>query len=536
MASVSETESLDFPSSEALVRLRILTEDALRRAEDTSEVGRHQALIALDGACEYALWLASHARGVTGNEKTTLTDLYSKLKQAFPEPEWKVRGWEGVSQMHQARNVAQHAGVAPEAAQLPGWADATRAFIDSLCVAAFRTPLSGISLCLAVRDPELRSEVRKSEELLGEDPVGSFVLAIAAFDQARQRWRSQQEVSVDGALRSLFGPLPVNEVEGLLEVQHFAGDVGEYAWLTRARWEYENADWSPPQQEARRALVFVSGWIVRWETFNLGYPVDQWHAYHDTIEPPHTGESKDCQIIGSEVELVPDIPGRTARSRIILRLANVPSRGRSPWGQVLHQALKDSESNAGLGRIFADIDWQANGVLLVQVPLEADARVVGDLIEWAIALAAERYAEQATRSAKQETERQELERALAQFVATTTDQDLGLFGQVSVVDAPSADTPRWVALIEICSETPFLEELAQTHRIFINKNAAFLKAEVHEQKLAFAIEELSVDLQDALATAIADSEDQARHVRSIRAAQAETFHAFQAAIQRRFSP
>lgn len=47
---VSASDPLDLPTASALVRLRLLTEDAWRRVDDTSEAGRHLALIALDGA------------------------------------------------------------------------------------------------------------------------------------------------------------------------------------------------------------------------------------------------------------------------------------------------------------------------------------------------------------------------------------------------------------------------------------------------------------------------------------------------------
>jgi hypothetical protein len=73
---------LDLPTVSALVRLRMLAEDARRRAEDTSEAGRHLALIALDGACEYALWLAARTTGVTfKNDRPTLNDMYSAVKE-----------------------------------------------------------------------------------------------------------------------------------------------------------------------------------------------------------------------------------------------------------------------------------------------------------------------------------------------------------------------------------------------------------------------------------------------------------------------
>jgi hypothetical protein len=121
----------DLPTASALVRLRLLTEDARRRADDISEAGRHLAVVALDGACEYALWLASREHTVPVKERASVPDLYSAVKEALAG--WQVRGWRAVNQMHQARNVAQHAGVALDADQLPSWADATTAFIDSLC-------------------------------------------------------------------------------------------------------------------------------------------------------------------------------------------------------------------------------------------------------------------------------------------------------------------------------------------------------------------------------------------------------------------
>lgn len=54
---MASNASQDFPSVAALIRLGVLAEDARRRATtDTSEAGRHLALIGLDGACEYAIF------------------------------------------------------------------------------------------------------------------------------------------------------------------------------------------------------------------------------------------------------------------------------------------------------------------------------------------------------------------------------------------------------------------------------------------------------------------------------------------------
>lgn len=102
---------LDLPTVSELVRLRMLAEDSRRRSEDTSEAGRHLALISLDGACEYALWLAGRAHGAKFKERSSRSDMVSTLKSLLGE-RWKLQGWPGVEQLHRARNNAQHAAVA----------------------------------------------------------------------------------------------------------------------------------------------------------------------------------------------------------------------------------------------------------------------------------------------------------------------------------------------------------------------------------------------------------------------------------------
>jgi len=287
------TDPLDLPTAQALVRLRRLTEEAKRCASDTSQAGRHLALIALDGACEYALWLASRHRAVRVKERAGVPDLYTAIREALPD--WKVRGWAGVSQMHHARNVAQHAGAESDASQLPTWRDATIAFIDSLCLVAFGTPVAEILLADAVRDASLRQQLQWSEERLAESPAQSFSVAVDAFDDARSRWRTQRNSTVVGPPPSRYphGPglsPPLHDVEDFLEVQPFAGDAGEYTWLRRARQEHERARWLPGQEEARRALLFVTGWIVRWEIFDHGYPTERWEAHREAIQPPLRGD------------------------------------------------------------------------------------------------------------------------------------------------------------------------------------------------------------------------------------------------------
>ena len=52
----------------------------------------------------------------------------------------------------------------------------------------------------------------------------------------------------------------------------------------------------------------------------------------------------------------------------------------------------------------------------------------------------------------------------------------------------------------------------------------------------FSVSEVTDELEAALRTAIADSEEQALYVRGVRAKQAQEFQAFAAGFQRRFGP
>jgi hypothetical protein len=530
---------MDLPTASALVRLRLLIEDAQRRADDISEAGRHLALVALDGACEYALWLASREHTLPVKERAGVPELYSAVKAALAG--WQVRGWRGVSQMHQARNVAQHAGVALDAAQLPTWADATVAFIDSLCLAAFGTRLAEIALAEAVRDQSLRTQLRWSEEQLSENPGQSFLLTVGAFDEARKRWRAQRTAPVFAPSPGGYPPSPdfappLHDVDEFLEVQPFAGDFSEYTWLRRARQEHEQAGWTPDAQEARRTLLFVSGWIVRWEIFDQGYPVDRWEAHREGIQPPVTGDGTTTEIVGGQVEFLPDIPGRPARNIVYLALANVPSRGRSPWDIVLRDALMECARDAGAGELFSEVQWYLSGMLVAHTALDADPQLVADVIERAVALSAQRHATQLAESTERDRERRLLEQALRAFVASTSSDEVGLFGDVNVVDDRWLGTFGWLAFLQIGVGSRGQEELTQTHDIFGNQRAAFPNLHVRDGQIAFSVSELTEEVQGALRTAIADSEEQARHVRTVRAQQAQAFQAFAVGFQRRFRP
>lgn len=469
-----------------------------------------------------------------------LPELYSAVKAALPG--WQVRGWPGVSQMHQARNVAQHAGVAQDAGQLPNWADATIAFIDSMCLAAFGTGLGEIMLAAAVRDASLRTQLRWSEEQVSENPGRSFSLALGAFDEARNRWRAQRDSPVFAPSPGGDPPAPdltapQQDVDDFLEVQPFAGDPSQYTWLRRARQEHERAGWLPNADEARRALLFVTGWIVRWEIFDLGYPVDRWDAHREAIEPTVHGRRHAAGDHRHAGRVPARRTGTPCPQRDLCRVGQRPGSrsialGHRPTGRahgvalVMPAAVQCSPRSSGT----------CQGCSCFTSRLTPTRRRSPVSLSVQVTLAAERHAAQLAESAERERDREQLETALRALIASARSDELALFGEASVVNDQWLGTFGWLAFLQIRVGNRGQEELTQTHNIFGNHRTSFPNLHVHEGQVAFSVSELTEELADALRTAIADSEEQARHVRAVRAQQTRAFQAFAAGFQRRFGP
>jgi hypothetical protein len=541
IGSVSSETVRDLPTTQALVRLRLLAEDAARRADDTSEAGRHQAVIALDGACEHALWLATRACGIqlTERQRGSVPALQRAVREQ--RPDWRIEGWPGVNQMHDGRNAAQHSGVTPPLEQVPAWRDATLAFVDSLCREAFQTKLEDIVLADAVRDGELRTALRWAEEQITVNATQSFILSVSAFDTARAKWREQHNVRVfnlapDGYPDIAPAEAPFREIEDLLEVQAFAGDFSQYTWLRRACEEQERAGWAPSRDDARRALAFVSGWIVRWEIFDRGYPVDRWEDHRDSVQPPTDGDGT-VKILWAQAEFLPGVPGRPARNVIYFQLANVPGRGRSPWDALLGTALEELAREAiDVGPLFLGVQWTLTGFLIVPVALDANPELVSDVVQRAVELAGHRYAEYLTESEERELQRQTLQFELRDLIRSTRTQGVALFGEVEIVPDTLFGTPGWIAVLKLDLHNGDVNELNDTHRSFMNQTGFFPHLSQRDRSIAFAIGAMTGELREALQLAITGAEQQVGHVRGFRARETETYVGFARAIRDRFGP
>ena len=519
----------------------MLAEDARQRAMDTSDTGRHLALIGLDGACEYAIWLAARSHGVSVKRANpSFPEQYGALKAALNQPRWEPQGWPGVEQLHRARNDAQHSAIAPDPNQLPIWTDAAWAFIDSLCRAAFRVPLDKILLAEAVRDSELNGYIRWSEETLSAEPAQALDLALTAFDGARSKWRLQQDLSEFSppAIGPLERPHPLQgaqgkfrELDALLEVQPFATDIGEYFWLRRARQEFESAEWPPTVEDARRALLFVTNWIVRWEIFTNGYPDDQWEVHREAIEPPKVDGTK-ITVRGAQAELLHEVPGQGARRvATCFSLANVPNRGQPPWGELLGQALADGAREAGTAGLFLQVNWNFRGTLEVQTAVASNPGSVGAIVKAAVDLAVARYDECVSKSQHSEQDRQQIETAFHDVLISAR-SDLAFFADVTVVRDEWLNTGGWIVFIHFDSATA--EEVSHAAGIFHDAARTLPKVHLRDGRIAFQACEITEATERGFRDAVERSETEVRHLRTVRTEQQQIYRDFAIGIREQF--
>ncbi len=522
----------------------MVAEDARRRAADTSAPGRHLALIALDGACEYAVWLAARTRGITfKRSRPSLYEHVEALLEALGANGWTAPGRQGVEQLHRARNEAQHSAVAPDPAHMPDWLDAAWAFIDSLCLAVFGRALDEIVLADAVRDSSLHDQLRRSEEALATDPLVAFTLAVAAFREAREKWRAQRKpqqqigsplggyLRLPDATSDIRGQL--QDLDDFLEVQMFANDAGEYIWLRRTREEHELVGWAPTVVEARRALLFASSWIVRWEIFDRGYPVARWEAHRASIHPPETHGGAKPEIQWAQTVLLDEAPGRPARCVVYAQLANVPDRGRGPWPPILQRAVADAAGEADAEARILDAYWHYSGLLQLEADLGCDPNAVADIMLRAVEVAYERYVAQVIEKERRELQRQQVEKDFRDVIVAKSD-GLGIFADVRLEMDERWGTNDWLVFLRLRVGEAGQHALLNCLDILRDALTVHGKVALVEDRIAFQVFELNDESKQQLTEALSRCEDQVRHLREHYALQQLAFQTFAAGIRDRF--
>jgi hypothetical protein len=345
-----------------LQRLRFLLEQALSQTQDQTEVGRHSALVLLDGACEYAMGIA-------------LGHLGKSIKREFPRKfddlqaalsGWAPDAWGSVIQLHEARNQVQHHGTVADPSYLPSWAAQAQRFIESLVEAAFGVELRDVLVADSVETEAVRRPLVEAERALEQqDPIAAFAVTISGFDAARETWRGQRSEAI-GELRlqaSGYAHLSVTETdptnlsllrfEDLLETQPFAPDIAEYHWLVARRAEVDEG-LAPTLDVARRGFLFVVAWVLRWEAFAARYQARRRAPPPPAYEPPVTGAEHPV-LHGAEVEVLHYTGGPrdeptldSVRYSVKLTLADIPLEEPELWAQEVTNTLNETLSGHGM--------------------------------------------------------------------------------------------------------------------------------------------------------------------------------------------
>lgn len=246
----------------------MMLNDAQNRVADRSALGEHMTVIALDGVGELAVGLCLHERSLT--PPRGLPKAIEVLRKDL-DAKWRMLGLQGFHELHGARNLAQHQGVLPAAEQLGRWAAETETFVRDLVSTVFGVELRDVSSALGISDSGLRDLLHRADCALDVgDASLSFDLSWEALAAARKAWKASRGRGIGVPSSPLFNEYQefgeiqsaITNVAELLEIGTFSSGMSEWVWMREQR--AESATRSPPTEEdARRALVFVTDWVLR---------------------------------------------------------------------------------------------------------------------------------------------------------------------------------------------------------------------------------------------------------------------------------
>lgn len=289
--------TLDPSEAQRLTRLRVLLADAHRRVDDQSDLGEHLAVVALDGIGELAIGLCMHKRGLRPKQREGVPDMLRRLTDELDVVD--PPGARGFRELHRMRNMVQHQGVLPAANQLPLWLAETEKLIDFLVDRSFGVSLMKVGSASGVRDEALRAALVEADAALAAgDPKASFEYSWQALQQGRKRLSSETATGapafhrrvgfqdIDRPLESLQDGL--KQVAERLEFAAFTSEPAEWLWFEQRHSESRQGP-PPDEGEARRALVFVVGWVLRFDSYLARQREDRWDRWAAEQRAPVTG-------------------------------------------------------------------------------------------------------------------------------------------------------------------------------------------------------------------------------------------------------
>jgi hypothetical protein len=445
---------MDAVTSERLVELRALLQEALARTGDRSVPGRHAALVLLDGVCEYAMALACNDLGIHRKQTDTFQATLQNLRNRLGS-KWNAPGGKGVVDLHDARNLAQHRGVRVDPAELFRWAADAAQFVNALVSVTFDMALSELTFASMIANTKVREHLDAAEQALAAGQArDAFGSCMKGFEVARFSWRQERrdaEGSPPGApMRGEDFTAPdvryaVELVEDYAEITPFAADLGEYIWLHSLVGAVEHG--APPTvEEAGRALTFVFSWVLRWEAFSARYTPDRYWTWWKSLRPPNTGEGHNMPVIIDATVEAQDI-GPTGFGLVAtFQLADIPGDDQPQWMGDIKRELEDLEALQRLGislrQPFSHVTRDGK-VVMSRLPGDVDASALVRLVEGAIQAAAQlaEARQQAARTPAPPIAPEAAIQAYREALADVTFEGAPLFDQVTATrpnDAPSS--------------------------------------------------------------------------------------------------
>lgn len=394
MRNVNATPSLH--EVDQLLGLRLMLEDALRRAQ---RVGPHQrvtATVLLDATVERATFLTCVFLGLQVKVSDPLDTLISRAKQHLGN-RWQPRVLPDVRLLHRARNAAQHEGLAPDRTMLPSWASATEAYVVGLVDAVFAVDVRRVVMSDAIVDPQLRALVASAETALAAGELEASARAsTAAFKAARDLWdRTHGAGPIESRPPSMAHGTPMHaqaqtdELRSVISTTALAADPVESAWFRAAAREPDVLD----SDDVERMLSFAFGWVATFDLAQQLWVPDRRRRAEIAERRVRTGAepARICEVISMD-------PLGEGRFRVIFRVRDVPGPDEyDDWADTLGMLLRAGDGPRGLW------DVRPNGTVTATFP-EGDAtaaveRLAGALAGTDVARAAARDQRDAERAA-----------------------------------------------------------------------------------------------------------------------------------------
>ena len=359
-----------------LLGLRVMLEDALRRAQHAGPHQRATATVLLDATVERATLLICATTGLHAPPKDSLDTLVTRVKEHLAG-RWEPGVLPDVRQLHRARNAAQHEGLAPDRAQLPAWASAVERYVVTLVDAVFGVDVRRVVMSDAIVDPALRALIEAAETALAAgDLEASARASTAAFTTASDRWDTMHRAGqfdfrapMLARGTSMHSQGQIDELRSVITTSALAVDPSEVAWFRAAAREPDVLD----SDDVERMLSFAFGWVATFDLAQQSWVLDRRKRAEIAERLVRTGArpARVCEVVSMDSRV-------EGTFEVVFRLRDVPATDEyDDWANVL-RSLLSGEGARGWWEV------RPNGTVSVEFP-EADGAAPVETLAAALA-------------------------------------------------------------------------------------------------------------------------------------------------------